>query len=326
MRHLITNVDTSIKYRNLYVSFNIDTEWYPFAEVAFSSLPKNLGQLSVFEIDLLEGCFLEATSFYKSGDKQPDGKIVSEESKFPKTWKIDIEGTLDELRERNKSKLLPFQKIYSVDISDKNSKEPYVKLITTDKNVYFTKVPTFKSLVGLNLNEFALLKGVFISPILYKKGDTSEYNGRFTKITKDDKIVASFNIRIEGTLENNFSLHRNAEMKNESVNLNQFYSSDEDKNDYYRSNANNPRADFSDFQENQPIPNNFQDDVSGNEKQIKKLQSQLGELVLIAQQTHTEMLHLSSMDTNYTSLENGLDTIHNEIMEIQDELRQYGIY
>ncbi len=233
MRHLIRNIDTSIKDRELYVSFNIETEWYPFAEVPFSSVQKIVGQLSVFEIDLLEGCYLEPSSFYKRGDKLPDGKTVFEEDKFPKTWKINIDGTLDELRERNKSKLLPFQTIYSVDISEKNSKVPYVKVTTTDDNVYFTKVPTFKSLVGLSESEFEILNGVFISPVMYKKGDSSEYNGRFITITQDDKIVASFNIRIEGTLDNNYNLHGDARMKNESNYSNQRYVGDDDNDDSY---------------------------------------------------------------------------------------------
>lgn len=234
MRHLITNIDTSIKDKELYVSFNIETEWYPIFEVPFSLVQKNVGQISVFEIDLLEGCHLEPSSFYKRGDKLPDGKTVSEENKFPKTWKINIDGTLDELRERNKSKLLPFQTIYSVDISEKNSKEPYIQVRTTDENIYFTKVPTFKSLVGISENDFEILKGVFISPIMFKKGDTSEYNGRFTTITQDDKIVASFNIRIEGTLDNNYNLYGDARLKSESnYSANQRYPGDDDDDDSY---------------------------------------------------------------------------------------------
>lgn len=234
MRHLITNIDTLIKDRELNVSFNIETEWYPILEVPFSSVQKNVGQISIFEIDLLEGCHLEPSSFYKRGDKLPDGKIVLEETKFPKTWKINIDGTLDDLRERNKSKLLTFQTIYSVDISEKNSKEPYIKIKTTDDNVYFTKVPTFRSLVGLSENEFGVLKGAFISPIMFKKGDTSEYNGRFIKITQDDKIVASFNIRIEGTLDNNYNLYGDARLKHESNYSNPHHTGDDDNDDNYR--------------------------------------------------------------------------------------------
>ena len=120
------------------------------------------------------------------------------------------------MRESNKLKLLQFQKIYSVDISQKNSKVPYIKVRTTDDQIYFTNVPTFQSIVGISENDFGILKGVFISPIMFKKGDISEYNGRFTTIKKDDKIVASFNIRIEGTLDNNYNLHGDVRLKSES--------------------------------------------------------------------------------------------------------------
>lgn len=228
MRHLITNIDTSIKHKELYVSFNKETEWYPFAQVPFSSVQKIFKHLSVFEIDLLEGCHLVPNSFYKLGAKLPDGKTAFEENKYPKSWKIDLGGTINELREKNKLKLLPFQSIYSVDISDKNSKEPYIKVRTTDDNVYFSKVPIFKSLVGLNESEFELLKGVFISPIMFKAGDTSEYNGRFTKITQDNKIVSSFNVRIEGTLDNNYSLYGGTILKRESRYLNQGFAGNND--------------------------------------------------------------------------------------------------
>jgi hypothetical protein len=233
MRHLITNIDTSIKDKELYVSFNIEGEWYPFMEVPFTSIVKTIGQITIFEIDILEGCYLEPHSFYKLGDKLPDGKTVFKENEFPKTWKITFDGTLEDLRHINKSKLLSFQTIYNVEVSEKNSKEPYVKVRTTNDNVYFTKIPTFKSLVGLNEDGFAILKGVFISPIMFKKGDSSEYNGRFTTITQDDKIVASFNLRIEGSLDNNYNLHGNVKMKNENNYSNQGYGGD-DNDDNYR--------------------------------------------------------------------------------------------
>ena len=211
MRHLITNIDTSLKSGELYVSFNIETEWYPFIEAPFSDVVKLIGQISVFEIDILEGCYLESTPVENRENGLPNSMGVFEKS--PKKWRINLEGSLNDLRERNKSKILQFQSIYSVEISDKNSKKPYVKIRTTDDNVYFTKVPAFQSLVGLKPNEFNKLEGVFISPIMFKKGDTAEYNGCFITITQDNKIVASFNIRIEGTLDNHSKIHGNPILK-----------------------------------------------------------------------------------------------------------------
>ncbi len=211
MRHLITNIDTFIKNKELHIFLNREGEWYPFIEAPFSDLVKLVGQISVWEIDILEGCYLEPTSFNNQEDGLRNGMHVFEDS--PTTWKINLGGSLDELRERNKSKILEFQSIYKVEISDKNSKEPYVKVRTTDDNVYFTKVPVFQSLVGLKPNEFNKLEGVFISPIMYKKGDTAEYNGRFINITQDNKIVASFNIRIEGTLDDHSKIYGNPILK-----------------------------------------------------------------------------------------------------------------
>ena len=69
---------------------------------------------------------------------------------------------------------------------------------------------------------------------MYKKGDTSEYNGRFTTITQDDKIVASFNIRIEGTLDNHHSLYGKTKLKSESDFSHQRFAGDDDDDDSYR--------------------------------------------------------------------------------------------
>lgn len=44
----------------------------------------------------------------------------------------------------------------------------------------------------------------------------SKYPAEKITITQGDKIVASFNIRIEGTLDNKYNLQGGARMKNES--------------------------------------------------------------------------------------------------------------
>jgi hypothetical protein len=52
-----------------------------------------------------------------------------------------------------------------------------------------------------------MVTGAFIAPVMYRKGGSSYYNGRFITIKEDGKIVAIFNIRIEGTVDQNFERH-----------------------------------------------------------------------------------------------------------------------
>jgi hypothetical protein len=233
MRHQIIEIETFIKNRELYLYIYIEDEWLPLIETSFEKLPENIKQLSIFELNLLEGCYLEASSFYKHGEKMRNGKVAYEEGKYPKTWKITHEGSLYEWKERNKSKLLTFQSIYSVEVSQKNSKVPYVKVRTTDNKVYLQKLHLFENSVGIKQDEFYLLNGVFVSPVYYKKGNISQYAGKFTTITQDEKILAKFNFRIEGTLDHHYSKYGNPKMKNVNDSFDRSNSSYYNDNDRY---------------------------------------------------------------------------------------------
>lgn len=191
MRYTIQKVHTFIEDKNLKVSFEIDTNTN--INIPFADIKKVIPSISVFEIEILEGCQLE--------------------SKQPNSLTISLGGTIDDLREKNKSKILSFQQIYSAVVSNKNSKHKYVKICTTDNKVYFSDLFSFACLVGILPDQYQILKGAFISPQFFKKGDVSDFNGRFTVISEDDKIVASFNIRIKGSLDYNHNLYKNLEMK-----------------------------------------------------------------------------------------------------------------
>ena len=231
MKHLITRIDTFIKDRKLSVSFYIDNEWdFPFSNTSIDKLFKNVKPLSILELDFLEGCYLESTSFYKLGEKMHDGKIAYAKDKFPKTWKIVFDGTLEELKERNMSKLLSFQTIYSVEVIEKNNKLPYVKIITTENKSYPMRFDLFKSTVGINKEEFYLLRGVLISPVMFKKGD---WLGHYD-VRKDNKIVKSLNVRIEGTLDDHYKLYGNSTMKTQHNNWPPSYEKYNGYNDYER--------------------------------------------------------------------------------------------
>ena len=216
MKHLITNIDTYIQDREQCIAFQIEGQEEPI-KAQFKVVKKLVGQISILEIEILLNSFCEPSSFFKKGETMPDGRKAFDETKFPKTWKITLDGTLDELRIKNQSYLLNFQTIYDTHIFEKENKQLAVRVRTTDNNVYFYQLDSFERIVGIKQDKFKLLRGGFISPVMYKKGDYSDYFGSITPITEDDKIVADFNFRVDETIDNNFNLYGDQELKNEKT-------------------------------------------------------------------------------------------------------------
>jgi hypothetical protein len=216
MRQKIVEIDTFIKNKELYFSIFRETDLHPakeFQEINYLEIFKKVLPFSVYELELLEDCFLEPGGFYKRGERMRNGKVATNDSEFPKSWKFTYEGTLEQLRARSQAKLLDFQSIYSVEISQKNSQHPYVIITTTENNKYKHLLNLFKGLVGINEDEFHLLRGVSIAPVMYKRGETFQSAGKYKTVREDDKMVAKFNFRIESTLEHHHSLFGNQEMK-----------------------------------------------------------------------------------------------------------------
>lgn len=234
MKHLITSIETFIQDREQCLAFRIEG-LEESIKGQFKVVKKYFSQISILEIEILLNSFCEPSSFFKKGETMPDGRKAYDETKFPKTWKITLDGTLDELRIKNQSYLLNFQTIYDTHIFEMKNKQLAVRVRTTNNNVYFYQLDTFEKIVGINKEEFNLLRGGFVSPVMYKKGDYSDYFGRFTPIKEDDKIVANFNFRVDETIDNNFKLYGYQELKNENKHLhNQRYKGDDDDYDSYK--------------------------------------------------------------------------------------------
>ena len=215
MKHLITCIETFIQDREQCISFLIDGQEEPI-KAQFKVARKLIGNISILEREILLKSFCEPRTFYKKGETMPDGRKAFDETKFPKTWKIILDGTLEKLRIKNKSSLLNFQTIYDTYIFEKENKELAVRVRTTENNIYFYQLNSFEKVVGVKPNEFKLLRGGFVAPLMYKKGDYSDYFGRFTPIKEDDKIVADFNFRVDDTIDNNFKLYGNQELKSKN--------------------------------------------------------------------------------------------------------------
>lgn len=234
MKHLITNIDTYIQDREQCVAFQVEGREEPI-KAQFKVVKKLVGQISILEIEVLLNSFCEPSSFFKKGETMPNGRKASVETKFPKTWKITLDGALDELRLRNRSYLLDFQTIYDTYIFENKNKQLAVRVRTTENNIYFYQLNSLERIVGIKQDEFNFLRGGFISPVMYKKGDYSEYFGKFTAIKEDNKIVANFNFRVDETIENNFNLYGNQKLKNkENYWANQRYGGDDNNDESYQ--------------------------------------------------------------------------------------------
>jgi hypothetical protein len=234
MRHLITDILTFIHQREQCVSLKVEGREEPIRG-QFTILKKLAGQISVLELEILLNSFCEPGNYYQKGETMPNGTKAFDETMFPKTWKITLAGTLDELRIKNQSHLLRFQHIYDIHVFEKITKQLAVRVRTIENNIYFYPLAVFEKLVGVKQNEFSLLRGAFISPVMYKKGDYSDFFGRFTPIKEDDKIVKTFNFRVDGTIDNNFNLHGNQKLVNEyKYSDNQRYPGDDDDDERHR--------------------------------------------------------------------------------------------
>lgn len=214
MNHKIERIETYIKEREQCVNFFIEGQDDPI-NAKFKVISKLAGPLSIFELELLIGTFCEPLSYYKKGEVMRNWKNASDDNNFPKTWKLNSPD-INKLRTTNQSKLLNFQSIYDIHPYKQKNNQIGIRIRTSDNNIYFAQLHAFEEIVGLNQNEFNLLRGTFISPVMYKKGDFSDYNARYIKIIMDDKIVETFNFRIVGTIDNNFTLYGNQELKNTS--------------------------------------------------------------------------------------------------------------
>jgi hypothetical protein len=211
MKYLIERIETYIKDREQCVNFFVEGEDLP-VNGKFKVVSKLAGPLSILELELLIGTFCEPISYFKKGELKRNWKPASEDNKFPKTWKLS-DSDIDSLRITNKSKLLNFQSIYSIlPYLQKNNKMG-VRIMTTVRNVYFYQHYAFEQIVGLKQNEFYLLRGAFISPLMYKKGDYTDYYAKYREITMDNKIVETFNFRVDNNIDNNFKLYGNQELK-----------------------------------------------------------------------------------------------------------------
>lgn len=205
MKYTIGNIFTSIRNRKVWVDIwtNDDPEDYlnePILSVPFDAIAKVVIDILPMELELLTGCVLKDE--FEVGDHQFDRHHRT----IPPT--LIWPGNMEKLKAKSSQYLLPFQQIHNIIISSKNNTKPYVRILTTDNSVYFMNLNYFMGVVGLTVNQFNLLKGVFISPIKYLTGEKmlnsfNVYQG------ESGKIVKSFNFRFEGTLDEHQAVHGN---------------------------------------------------------------------------------------------------------------------
>lgn len=210
MKHTIIKIETYIQDKTQGVIFYLK-DYDDIVAVNYASILK-LWNIPVTEIELLIDSFLEPVyakvdnSLSKAEtEKNIDTKIIA--------WRLKLNGTLEEISERNKNLLLNFQILYDTYVFERKNKN-VVRLRFTNENICFYYLDDLKKISGLKQEEFYKLRGAFLSPVFFKAGECSDYTGRFSEIKENNKIVKNLNLRFNQSIENNYEINGIQQLKN----------------------------------------------------------------------------------------------------------------
>ncbi|RYZ25351.1 MAG: hypothetical protein EOO10_18480, partial [Chitinophagaceae bacterium] len=92
MKHKILGIGTYIQDRVQYVALEVEGQKDLF-RASFGDVSKAAKGISILELELLINSHCEPSSFYKKGEQIPDGRKAFDETKFPKTWRIRLDGS-----------------------------------------------------------------------------------------------------------------------------------------------------------------------------------------------------------------------------------------
>jgi hypothetical protein len=204
------------------------------------------GKSGTTELELLIDSFLEPIYFQK-GETLWNGRIANSSHHHVKWWKLVLNGSQKEIRERRNHLCPIFQTLYDTYIFKKKDRD-IVRIRSITNNVYFVGLKELERIAGLKQDEFNLLTGAFISPVYYKAGEVSDKTGWI--IYEDNKIIRNLNLRVVKTIDYNFTLFGeqklesptpapNSNFKGEDVNDNEVYNGSYDKPSYEKYNGYN---------------------------------------------------------------------------------------
>lgn len=245
MKYLIQDIEAYIHERKQWVSFTIEGQEIT-VDAEFETISNLVENMSILELELLKNSFCEPIDYYKKGEIMDNRIKASQENKFPKTWKFVLNGSLNDLRTKNESLLLPFETIYEVTVFKKENKQPKVKIRTNNDKLYFCQLYEFQEIVGVKENEFFLLCGSLISPVFYKKGEIAEDGTYHIKVKDDHTIIKDLNFRVSNTIDENYKNNGKQELYSPNVSKKRNSQTEEVDNNFLSYQKYNGYNDFDD--------------------------------------------------------------------------------
>jgi hypothetical protein len=168
--------------------------------------------IAINEIELLIGSYFDPT-FFEVGDKFYNGKIFQKsETKIVKSFNIIMEGSVDELREKNRNYLKNYKEIIKVFHFTRNEKTT-VGLDTGEEKATFISSKRLKGITTLDINEIHILEGSFILPEYFNIGENiyEKMNEKPEYCRKSGVILKNLNLRFFGKVEEMHERHENSE-------------------------------------------------------------------------------------------------------------------
>lgn len=204
MRHKkILHVFTIFHKGRQQVGFVVENnEKYIYLSPA--NIKQNTG-VEINEVEILIGSTIRPT-FYGNGEKMFDGRICTIDNYVIKDFWITLSETIEELRVKNKDKVLPMKNIIRVFQFTKDNRN-VTGFDTGDVKATFISSERLHKLTSLDPREFHILEGSFICPEYYKEGE--QMGGTHGLIAKKSGVMLkNLNLRFSGNAE---EMHKNFE-------------------------------------------------------------------------------------------------------------------
>jgi hypothetical protein len=157
---------------------------------------KSNTNIDIHEVELLIGSFIKPV-FYKKGEKMLNDEICDIDNYLVKNFWITPSGTIEEMREKNKNKIILFktiQKVFTFNRNDNN----IVGFDTGDVKATFIYANRLFGLTKLDIEEIHILVGSYINPEYYQEGETMS-DGEVCR--KGGVLLKALNLRYSGTKE-----------------------------------------------------------------------------------------------------------------------------
>jgi hypothetical protein len=172
MKLTISKVEPFIKDKVQYVRLTIFQNKREI-ELTYDYVFNHMWQIRVTELELLYDSFLEPI-YYHKGEVLPNGRKVNSNFNHVRFWKLNLNGSQYEIRQRNNQLCKVFDQVYTATYCRTKTNRELVKFITVTGQSFFEEFSKVKLKTGLNVAELYLLKGAYVACEFYKAGEVHD--------------------------------------------------------------------------------------------------------------------------------------------------------